>query len=150
MAPELFTALVGTWSGTNRLYLEPGTLAGESATSSTVRLALRGKVAVHEYEWSFGGETHSGVALLATNDDGYQVSWTDSFHTGSSIMSFTPVPGEDGLVVQASYAAGDGPEWGWRIRWSAPNDGGLLVQMWNIQPESTPDLAVEMTLTRST
>jgi hypothetical protein len=148
-AIDVFASLVGTWSGTNRLYLEPGNLAGESATSGTVRLVLGGKVAVHEYEWSFEGETHSGVALLAANDDGYQVSWADSFHTASAIMSFGPVAGEEGLVVHGTYPAPEGPDWGWTIKWSKPSESELLVEMWNIPPGADPGLAVEMTFSAS-
>lgn len=146
---DLLAALVGDWSGTNRLYFEPGNLAEESDTSGWVRLAVGGRAAVHEYRWSFEGDTHTGLALVTFTDEGFQGSWVDTFHTAGSIMALAPVPGTppDDVVVQGSYPAGDGPDWGWRIQWARAADGsGLAVTMWNVPPNGDPGVAVEMTL----
>jgi len=143
---DRLASLIGDWSGTNRLFFQPGELAEESATSGWLRGAVDGRAVVHEYRWTFEGAAHSGLALVTSTDDGFQASWVDTFHTAGSIMSMAPVPAETGVVVQGSYPAGDGPDWGWRIRWSKPADAELLVEMWNIPPDGDPGLSVEMPL----
>jgi hypothetical protein len=148
--------LAGAWEGESRLWFEPGALAGQSASTARLRLAAAGTAVVFEYDWSFDGIEHAGVALLTATDDGWQMSWTDSFHHADSLMALVssadegaPQPsGEVVVDVTGTYAAGEGPPWGWRTTFSVPEPGRLDVTTWNIDPDGNQGLAVLATYER--
>ena len=58
-------------------------------------------------------------------------------------------PEMDGSIsVRGTYAAPPGPDWGWRIV-LGPHDGAALhLQMYNISPDGTEEVAVHAEYTR--
>jgi hypothetical protein len=142
----MLESLVGTWSGTNRLYFQPGALAEQSDCSATIRLVGDGPAIVHEYEWVFEEQSHHGVALLSVSDDVLQGSWVDTFHTSGTLMDLAPVDGAGGIVLQGSYAVSDSADWGWRIQWNKTSATELAVTMWNVTPDGDAGVAVEQAL----
>ena len=57
--------------------------------------------------------------------------------------------GVEGRVsVLGSYAAPEGPDWGWQIDLVPQPDGGLHLLMYNIEPGGAPQPAVAATYTR--
>jgi hypothetical protein len=53
------------------------------------------------------------------------------------------------LIVQGSYPAPSGPDWGWRITLEQPYTNALEMMMTNILPDGTEDLAVRACFTRA-
>jgi hypothetical protein len=47
---------VGHWTGTNKLWLEPGTPVRESVTTAVVGLATTGAFATLQYSWADSGQ----------------------------------------------------------------------------------------------
>ena len=141
------TPAVGSWAGTARLWLEPGTLAAEDAVTGEVTSVAAGRWVRHDYATRIDGTEHTGSALLGFHIDDrvWQVAWADTFHTGSSIMFFEgPLaddPGEP-ISVLGSYGGGDSDPWGWRTTFDIAADR-LVVRHFNITPWGEEALAVE-------
>jgi hypothetical protein len=102
-----------------------------------------------EYSWSYQGKPQHGSLVLKLEGPMVNASWTDTWHTGNQPMALTgknaPI-----LSVRGSYAAPPGPDWGWRIKLSAPGEQ-LRMVMWNIAPSEhggKEELAVEAVFKR--
>jgi len=141
------TPALGSWAGTARLWLQPGTLAGEDAVSGEVTNVGAGRWVRHDYATRIDGTEHTGSALVGfhIDDRTWQVAWADTFHTGTSIM-FSEGPladdPEDPISVLGSYGGGDAGRWGWRTTFDIADDR-LLVRHFNITPWGEEALAVE-------
>ena len=100
------------------------------------------------YTWSFKEKPQSGVMTFAFQEDGVEVEWTDTWHTPEP-MRFRGEHQPDAIVVHGTYAAGEGPDWGWRIEIRVPGADELLIEMFNIPPEGPEAIAVRMPAKRS-
>lgn len=138
--------LAGQWTGSNRLYFQPGVLAEQSDCSASIRRLGDGPAVVHEYEWVFEEQLHRGIALLSVKDGELEGVWVDTFHTGGTLMDLAPVPGAEGIVLQGTYAVPDSDDWGWRVQWTKPSANELSVTMWNVSPDGEAGVAVEQEL----
>jgi hypothetical protein len=137
--------LVGDWHGISRLWLSPDDPVRESDTSATVALAARDGFAIITYTWADHGQPQDGVLLvrLAEEPSALDMVWFDSWHTEGKFMTFC---GEDYSDEQVSaigsYAAPEGPDWGWRIVLTAGPEDGFELRMYNIPPAGIAELAV--------
>jgi len=107
MAQDLLETLVGDWEGVYNLWLEPGTLRGESAVRATIRSVLKGRYVVHDYEWADQGAPQQGTMLLGQDGESvWQMAWVDTWRTGRSIMSCTGAASPEATGL-GSYDSGD-------------------------------------------
>jgi hypothetical protein len=141
----------GSWRATNRLWFTPTSDVIESPIALTLDVAVGDVVCALRYEWTYDDAVHTGILLVhdpagATAPD---MVWSDSFHTGSTLMPFRQGERTDtSIVATGSYAAPPGPDWGWRIALISETSNDLLIQMYNITPTGEEGLAVEARLTR--
>jgi hypothetical protein len=138
---------LGRWRGTARLWFEPGILAAEDSVTGEISSVGAGRWVRHDYATRIDGTEHAGSALLGFHlgERAWQVSWVDTFHTGSEIMlSEGPLAEDPGapISVLGSYGDGDRDRWGWRTTFEIADDG-LLVRHFNITPQGEEALAVE-------
>lgn len=141
--------LVGAWAGTARTWFEPGVLADESPIEGTIRPALDGRFAIHEYRGSLKGKPLSGLALHGYHIDleQFETAWVDSFHTGTSIMLSTGT-GAPQMAVLGHYSVPGGEPWGWRTEIDVPDADHLVITHYNITPDGQEAKAVEIRYTR--
>jgi hypothetical protein len=155
---QQLAAWTGAWTGENRLWFEPGSPHHASATSAVLAIAGAGQIATLHYDWAFEGARHEGlltIRLVPKPDDGTDMVWFDSFHSGGSFMLFRRGDGDaypDGAPDAAesftyratgSYPAPEGPDWGWRIELRAADPDELQLLMYNITPDGVEMLAVQ-------
>ena len=144
--PDLET-LVGAWDGANRLWLDPRGPGEDSAAAATVTLVAGGRFASIAYAWSFEGKPQDGLLLVRSADvpGPLDAVWVDSFHTSGGFMTFQGEVDPSGRrSYYGTYAAQDGPAWGWRIALEDDDaEGGFRLAMWNVPPEGTDERAVE-------
>ena len=132
----MFEGFAGSWQGTNRLYLDgaDGPMLG-STSRLTAAVVINGFLELR-YDWVYEGVVKEGL-LLAGHDATHGVataSWVDSFHQSKRVMFCQGVPLTNGVSVQGSYSAGEGPDWGWRIDLELAG-GQLKLTMYNLSPE---------------
>lgn len=138
--------LDGDWSGTIRVWFEPGKPASDGALRGRIRPVLGGRFVIHEYEGECMGEPHQGVAIHGYYIDRnrYESAWIDSFHTGTQMMFSTGVPMATLHSVLGSYGGeSDGEVWGWRTEIEKKSADHLLIQMFNVTPQGEQSLGVE-------
>lgn len=143
--------LVGGWTGTSKLWLEPDTLTDESPVVGSVQLVLDGRFALYLYQGSIEGEPQHGMFTFGYNTltDQYEASWVDSFHNNTAIMFCIGKPAEHGFSVLGSYPdPTGGPDWGWRTEVELLDNDHLVITAYNIHPELGEAKATEATLTR--
>ncbi len=137
--------LIGKWTGTSQLYLEPPPAKSlASASRLSVTPVAGGSFLQFDYDWTYEGETQTGVLLLgADEDDAASAAWIDSFHMSSKIMSCIGTATTSAAELRGTYAAPPGPDWGWGITIRSRSTGELQIVMHNISPEGQEDLAVQ-------
>ncbi len=142
---------VGSWSGTNKLYVSGmAEKVKESASKMEVSLKANQQFVAFEYTWAFDGEPQEGLILLGcdTKSDAVQTVWTDSWHSSHTFMVSDGTVAEDGtLSVKGYYKVKDHPDWGWRTD-IIPNGDSLRIVMYNVSPDGDEELAVETDFTR--
>lgn len=132
------------WHGRAELWLDP--LGNEAQTSACTLHVEPDRL---RYVWQYEGTPHHGTIEL----DAEGGVFTDSWHSPTP-MRCARAAGPAGLFdLLGSYAAGDGPSWGWRLILSLrPPYGGaaesLVLQMTNITPWGEEARAVRMIATR--
>ena len=166
--------LVGDWSGTSRLWFEPGEPANTSPAVLSVRPTLGGRGVILEYRWTMQAaeddgevteaEEQLGTLVVTPVDDGHHLASIDTFGTGGTIMLLTstalaegaladPPPADVGadvtplVQVLGSYH-GDGEIWGWRMAITQIDHDNLVITSWNVEPTSEQQLAVVDSYTR--
>lgn len=147
-AHNFLAQLVGDWSGTMRLWLEPGQLTDEQPTAGSVRSILGGRFVLHEYSGVVGDTPASGLAIHGYDlaEQRFVTAWVDSWHNGTAIMLSCgdPAAWPGPASVLGSYPDGQGgPRWGWRTLVELPGSESLMITHYNITPEGEEAKAVE-------
>jgi len=128
----------GHFAGSNRLWFMPGTPAHVSDGTLVVtadRVSVR---------WAHEGAQKDGELVLRGPAPSCRGDFTDSFHAASGLVLNGHVQGCS-VLLYSTYPAGDGsPDWGWRIvlDWCDPNQFSL--RMFNVLPDGTEALAVDL------
>jgi len=137
----------GAWLGANILH-NPMTGAPEdSAAMATVQPILGGRYVQLEYRWSFNGQPQEGFMLVGGQNHAHTLHWIDSWHMADAVMDCKGEShNETEINVVGHYAAGDGPDWGWRTIIKPTPGESLRIEMYNISPEGQQDIAVKMIL----
>jgi len=143
---ELLTPSAGAWTGSNRLWMMPGSDAEESAATATVSFSGQGKFAELRYTWSTEGDPEDGLIVLR---GGVQAVWGDSWHTPDGFYLWNGEILDCVVVVRGSYPAPTGPDWGWRIEIDARQTDRLRLSMFNITPDGEEMLAVQAVYSRN-
>lgn len=138
-------AMAGHYKGTTHTFLDPNggpPLVDEDTLY--VEPALGGRYLRLQWFGSVGGKPRQGELMIAFHRDDakYELSWIDTFHTGTAIMMFTGALREDGVVsVLGSYGPPTAP-WGFRLDFTH-GDAGIRLRALNITPDGTEYRAIE-------
>jgi hypothetical protein len=127
------------WKGKAELWLDP---AGNDVVWSDCTLQVVGGRLT--YTWSFKGEEHAG----SVTPKGEVVEFQDSFHASTPMECATVGAAWSLLEAFGTYAAGEGPRWGWRLSVSLRPTDELVLQMTNVCPWGEDGRAVRMVATR--
>ncbi|RYY26579.1 MAG: DUF1579 domain-containing protein [Chitinophagaceae bacterium] len=144
---KLLTAISGRWEGIAKTWFEGDEPVDESAITGSIRPALDGRFALHEYSGAFQGKPLNGIAIygydLRVNE--WQSVLMDTFHMSTGIMFLKGGSTED-ITFTGSYSSLE-PEpqtWGWRIELKQEHPDQLLITSYNITPAGESARAVEI------
>lgn len=144
--------LVGTWKGTNRLFVPwMDDKIKESDSVAVVRSKMNGQFLSIEYTWWFESEVQEGMFILGCDprSDAVQAVWTDSWHSKDVLMLCNGSISPDGVIsVLGHYSVPDNPDWGWRTEISE-SDNKMRYLMFNVSPEGVEEVAVDTEFTRA-
>jgi hypothetical protein len=132
----------GRFGGINRLWFRPGTPAHVSDGTLVVasdRVSVR---------WARDGAPKEGNLVLRGPGPSCGGDFTDTFHAASRLLLHGHAQGST-VRLYGTYSAGDGsPDWGWRIvlDWCSPDEFGL--HMFNVRPDGTDALTVDLLAAR--
>ncbi len=147
---EHWQPVVGTWTGTSRLFL-PDEPIRESPATAAVTLLAQGTFCTLAYTWVFDGAPQDGLMLWGYDAAHQTVDavFVDSWHMGDTMLRLQGVgDARASLVVHGTYAVPASPDWGWRIEVAA-RDTTLRVAMYNVPPDGDALLGVDASYTRS-
>ena len=148
---HFLTQLAGGWTGTSRIWLEPGKLLGESQIIGNIQIVLDGRFALFLYQSAVEGEVQHGMFTFGFNTtlERYEASWLDSFHNNTAIMFCVGSEREKGFSILGTYPdPNEGPDWGWRTEVELADEDHLTIIAYNISPEGGEAKATEAILTR--
>lgn len=133
----------GRFGGINRLWFMPGTPAHVSDGALVV---ASNRVSVR---WAHDGAPKEGELVLRGPGPFCRCDFTDTFHAASGLLLHGHVQGST-VRLFGTYPAGDGlPDWGWRIvlDWRDPDH--FHVRMFNVPPDGTDVLGVDLLAARA-
>ncbi len=143
-------ALAGHYQGTTKTFLDPNSPPDESQDRLYIEPILGGRWLRMQWFGHCMNKPRSGELTLGyhIDADSYELTWVDSFHTGSAIQWHTGAARKDGpITVLGSYAAGK-ERWGWRKEFH-PTADGIRMRATNISPDGTEYPAIETDWTRA-
>ena len=146
----LLQRLVGDYVGETQTWLDPAAPPDRSTGQLHVESVGGGRWVRLQEHGQVQGKPHAGEMTLGFHVDArqYELSWVDSFHTGSSIILSTGPSSSDGVIrVTGSYPAGE-ERWGWRTELEVGDGGTLRMRAINIMPTGEEFPAIETTWTR--
>ena len=148
---ETLAALAGKWNGANTLQDPHTGKPEESPSALTVTPVLQGRFVRFDYTWSYQGKPQEGSLLVGFDPKANEFSghWIDSWHMGhKGLACVGGMPADERISIKGTWAVPPGPDWGWRIE-ITPENQGLRIKHFVIDPEGTEDIAVEGVYTRS-
>ncbi len=145
--------LEGEWMGVNHLWLSPDSEEIVTEAGARVEPQANGSFLSVHYTWVYADVIQEGLLLIGGDLTGGKVSaaWLDSWHYAEKMMACEGKCNEDGsLTVVGSYAAPEGPDWGWWLTLQPLNMNQFKLLMHNVPPGEQPALAVECLFERLT
>ncbi|MCB5272853.1 hypothetical protein BJG92_00362 [Arthrobacter sp. SO5] len=138
---EFLAPFFGSWNGTNDLRIMPTDEYRRSPSAATVSVAAH-DFATISYTWEEDGKPQDGVLLLGGTAAAAKAVWADSWHTAQVWLNLAGEVGSDGVLrLTGSYAAPEGPDWGWEIHISPAEQ---KITMHNVVPGHDPYQVVEL------
>ena len=147
---------LGSWRGTSRLHMEPGSPGVTTDSTLTAVPIAKGRFVQMSYTWSHEGVPHEGTMILGMHAkrDEATGAWVDSWHQSNETLFLKGTHEKDkgaasGRVsISGTFPAPPGPDWGWRIEVGCPEASKLLLEMFVIEPEGEENLAVHAEFAR--
>lgn len=136
--------LLGKWEGTSRLFHEGDIY--DSLSTAEIRTVGQEQFVLITYAWEIEGEVQEGQITFVSKikEQPTKATWLDSWHIRNSIMICEATENQEGtILLNGSYPAPPGPDWGWRIEVGSDRGDLLLMRMFNISPAGQEELAVQ-------
>ena len=126
----------GDWVGSNKLWFDQ---PNAELSKGHIRVFKKSI----EYEWSFRGLKQNGVITFFGPKTSFRAAWMDSWHS----KEMTDLHGSEDheiLKLYGTYADSQEIEWGWRIELDLRDPDVFQLRMFNVEPNGTIHIAVDL------
>lgn len=129
---KLFATLAGSWTTTNKEWMEPGKPPTESTGTAEMKMLLDGRFLYQEFTGNMMGQPFSGVGIDAYDNmtKKYMTAWMDTMGTGIFMMEGTASADGKTITLKGSHSEPGGGKMTHRAVWKIVDNNTQTFDMY--------------------
>jgi hypothetical protein len=147
---KLFATLAGSWTTTNKEWMEPGKPPTESTGTAEMKMLLDGRFLYQEYNAQMMGQPFSGIGIDAYDNmtKKYMTAWMDTMGTGIFMMEGTASTDGKTITLKGSHPEPGGGKMTHRAVWKIVDNNTQTFDMYGAHHGGKEMKVLEITYTR--
>ncbi|HSQ92236.1 MAG TPA: DUF1579 domain-containing protein [Nitrospiraceae bacterium] len=147
---KLFATLAGSWTTTNKEWMEPGKPPTESTGTAEMKMLLDGRFLYQEFSGNMMGQPFSGVGIDAYDNmtKKYMTAWMDTMGTGIFMMEGTASADGKTITLRGSHPEPGGGKMTHRAVWKIVDTNTQTFDMYGAHHGGKEMKVLEITYTR--
>ena len=147
---QLFATLAGSWTTTNKEWMEPGKPPTESTGTAEMKMLLDGRFLYQEFTGNMMGQPFSGVGIDAYDNmtKKYVTAWMDTMGTGIFMMEGTASADGKTITLKGSHPEPGGGKMTHRAVWKIVDDNTQIFDMYGTHHGGKETKVLEITYSR--
>ena len=147
---KLFATLAGSWTTTNKEWMEPGKPPTESTGTAEMKMLLDGRFLYQEFTGNMMGQPFSGVGIDAYDNmtKKYMTAWMDTMGTGIFMMEGTASADGKTITLKGSHPEPGGGKMTHRAVWKIVDSNTHTFDMYGTHHGSKEMKVLEITYSR--
>ncbi len=147
---KLFATLAGSWTTTNKEWMEPGKPPTESTGTAEMKMLLDGRFLYQEFSGNMMGQPFSGVGIDAYDNmtKKYVTAWMDTMGTGIFMMEGTASADGKTITLKGSHPEPGGGKMTHRAIWKIVDGNTQLFDMYGAHHGGKEMKVLEITYSR--
>ncbi|HSQ50678.1 MAG TPA: DUF1579 domain-containing protein [Nitrospiraceae bacterium] len=147
---KLFATLAGSWTTTNKEWMEPGNPPTESTGTAEMKMLLDGRFLYQEFSGNMMGQPFSGVGIDAYDNmtKKYMTAWMDTMGTGIFMMEGTASADGKTITLRGSHPEPGGGKMTHRAVWKIVDNNTQTFDMYGAHHGGKEMKVLEITYTR--
>ena len=147
---KLFATLAGSWTTTNKEWMEPGKPPTESTGTAEMKMLLDGRILYQEFSGNMMGQPFSGVGIDAYDNmtKKYMTAWMDTMGTGIFMMEGTASADGKTITLKGSHPEPGGGKMTHRAVWKIVDSNTHTFDMYGTHHGSKEMKVLEITYSR--
>ena len=147
---KLFATLAGSWTTTNKEWMEPGKPPTESTGTAEMKMLLDGRFLYQEFTGNMMGQPFSGVGIDAYDNmtKKYMTAWMDTMGTGIFMMEGTASADGKTITLRGSHPEPGGGKMTHRAVWKIVDNNTQTFDMYGAHHGGKEMKVLEISYTR--
>jgi hypothetical protein len=147
---KLFATLAGSWTTTNKEWMEPGKPPTESTGTAEMKMLLDGRFLYQEFTGNMMGQPFSGVGIDAYDNMAkkYVTAWMDTMGTGIFMMEGTASADGKTITLKGSHSEPGGGKMTHRAVWKIVDNNTQTFHMYGTHHGGKEMKVLEIIYTR--
>ncbi len=147
---KLFATLAGSWTTTNKEWMEPGKPPTESTGTAEMKMLLDGRFLYQEFSGNMMGQPFSGVGIDAYDNmtKKYMTAWMDTMGTGIFMMEGTASADGKTITLRGSHPEPGGGKMTHRAVWKIVDNNTQTFDMYGAHHGGKEMKVLEITYSR--
>ncbi len=147
---KLFATLAGSWTTTNKEWMEPGKPPTESTGTAEMKMLLDGRFLYQEFTGNMMGQPFSGVGIDAYDNmtKKYTTAWMDTMGTGIFMMEGTASADGKTITLKGSHPEPGGGRMSHRAVWKIVDGNTQTFDMYGTHHDGKEMKVLEIIYTR--
>jgi Protein of unknown function (DUF1579) len=147
---KLFATLAGSWTTTNKEWMESGKPPTESTGTAEMKMLLDGRFLYQEFTGNMMGQPFSGVGIDAYDNmtKKYSTAWMDTMGTGIFMMEGTSSADGKIITLKGSHPEPGGGKMTHRAVWKIIDNNTQMFDMYGTHHGGKEMKVLEITYSR--